>query len=41
MAIVNGDRLTGVSTMRMARELDAGPVYLQRSVEIGERETAG
>jgi methionyl-tRNA formyltransferase len=27
--------------MRMARELDAGPVYLQRPVEIGGRETAG
>jgi len=41
MAIIGGDRITGVSTMRMARELDAGPVYLQRPVEIGERETAG
>lgn len=41
MAIVGGDRLTGVSTMRMVRELDAGPVYLQRSTEIAERETAG
>jgi methionyl-tRNA formyltransferase len=41
MAIVNGDKVTGVSTMHMVRELDAGPIYLQRRVEIGERETAG
>ena len=41
MAIVNGDAVTGVSTMRMVKELDAGPVYLRRSVEIGPRETAG
>lgn len=41
MAIASGDRITGVSTMRMVRELDAGPVYLRRPVEIGPRETAG
>ncbi|MDD3642774.1 MAG: methionyl-tRNA formyltransferase [Candidatus Krumholzibacteria bacterium] len=41
MAIVSGDRITGVSTIRMVRELDAGPVYMQRAIEIGERETAG
>lgn len=41
MAIASGETVTGVSTMRMVRELDAGPVYLQRRVEIGPRETAG
>lgn len=41
MAVVNGDTVTGVSTMRMVKELDAGPVYLRRSVAIEPRETAG
>lgn len=39
-AIVNGERETGVSTMRIVKELDAGPVLLQRATEIGERESA-
>ena len=39
-AIVNGERETGVSTMRIVPELDAGPVLLQRATEIGERESA-
>ena len=39
-AIVNGEQETGVSTMRIVAELDAGPVLLQRSTEIGERESA-
>jgi methionyl-tRNA formyltransferase len=40
-AILAGDAETGVATMRMAEELDAGPVYLERRVPIGSRETAG
>lgn len=40
-AILAGDRETGVATMRMEEELDAGPVYLERRVAIGETETAG
>jgi methionyl-tRNA formyltransferase len=32
-----GDRRTGVSVMRMVRELDAGPVYLREEVALGER----
>lgn len=39
-AIVNGEKETGVSTMRIVKELDAGPVLLQRATEIGERESA-
>jgi methionyl-tRNA formyltransferase len=39
-AIVAGEKETGVSTMRIVEELDAGPVLLQRATEIGESETA-
>lgn len=40
-AILAGDSETGVSTMRLVEELDAGPVYLERRVAIGPREDAG
>jgi methionyl-tRNA formyltransferase len=40
-ALMAGDRETGISIMRMTRRLDAGPVYRQRRLSIGERETAG
>ena len=40
-AILAGDLETGASTMRMEEGLDTGPVYLERRVPIGERETAG
>jgi methionyl-tRNA formyltransferase len=40
-AILAGDRETGVATMRMEEGLDTGPIYLERRVTIGERETAG
>ena len=40
-AILAGDAETGVDTMRMEEGLDTGPVYLERRVRIGERETAG
>src|SRR6267143_7294507 len=39
-AIVNGESETGVTTMRIVEELDAGPILLQRSTEIRESETA-
>jgi methionyl-tRNA formyltransferase len=39
--ILAGDRETGVVTMRMEPELDAGPIYLENRTAIGERETAG
>ena len=38
-AILAGDRETGVVTMRIVSELDAGPVYLERRTAIGPRET--
>lgn len=40
-AILRGDRVTGVTVMRMVAALDAGPIYSQREVEIGEDEDAG
>jgi len=39
-AIVQGEKETGVTTMRIVEELDAGPVLLQRATEIGKSETA-
>ena len=39
-AILAGDRETGVVTMKIVAELDAGPLYLETRVTIGERETA-
>ena len=40
-AIVRGERETGVTTMHMAPELDAGDMILGAKTEIGENETAG
>ena len=39
-ALVNGEEQTGVTTMKIVAELDAGPVLLQRSTRIVEDETA-
>ena len=39
-AIVNGEEETGVTTMQIVEELDAGPILLQRSTRIEECETA-
>lgn len=39
-AIVEGEKETGVTTMQIVEELDAGPVLLQRATAIGESETA-
>ena len=39
-AIVNGEEQTGVTTMRIVQELDAGPILLQTTTKIGETETA-
>lgn len=39
-AIVNGEHQTGVTTMQIVEELDAGPVLLQKATNIGESETA-
>src|SRR6266550_9592894 len=39
-AIVNGETETGVTTMKIVEELDAGPILLQQEAPIGEDETA-
>ena len=39
-AIVNGEAKTGVTTMFIEEQLDAGPILLQRETEIGAAETA-
>jgi methionyl-tRNA formyltransferase len=39
-AIVNGEEQTGVTTMRIVEQLDAGPILLQKATKIGESETA-
>ena len=40
-AILAGDSETGISLMRMEQGLDCGGIYLQESLAIGPRETAG
>jgi methionyl-tRNA formyltransferase len=40
-ALLAGDRVTGVVTMRIEEELDAGPIYLERRVAIEPGENAG
>lgn len=39
-AIVNGETETGVTTMRIVEELDAGPLLQQRATTIADDETA-
>jgi len=39
-AIVRGETETGVTTMRIVEELDAGAILLRRATAIGETETA-
>jgi methionyl-tRNA formyltransferase len=39
-AIVNGEEQTGVTTMQIVQELDAGPILLQKATKIGQHETA-
>jgi len=39
-AILEGESETGISIMRVEKEMDAGPVALVRSLEIGTRENA-
>lgn len=40
-AILAGDAVTGVTTMKMVRELDAGDIYEQVETKIGDRELVG
>ncbi len=40
-AIIDGEEETGVTIMRTVKDVDAGDIILQRSLTIGDRETAG
>ena len=39
-AIINGERKTGLTTMRLDPGLDTGPILMQSEIEIGNDETA-
>ena len=39
-AVLNGDKVTGVTTMYMGEGLDTGDILLTRETEIGENETS-
>ncbi|HUS90514.1 MAG TPA: methionyl-tRNA formyltransferase [Phycisphaerae bacterium] len=39
-AILRGHKRTGVTTFRIVKAMDAGPIYLQRATDIGPDETA-
>ena len=40
-AIINGDKTTGVTTMYMSEELDAGDIILQEEIQIEDSQTSG
>lgn len=40
-AVLGGEKVSGVCTMRMALEMDAGDILLSRETPIGPEETAG
>lgn len=40
-SVLNGDKITGVSSMYLASEMDAGDVIYTAETEIGEYETSG
>ena len=40
-AIMNGEKKTGITVLRLNKEMDAGPILLQEEVEIPENATAG
>ncbi|SER54196.1 methionyl-tRNA formyltransferase [Propionibacterium cyclohexanicum] len=40
-ALMAGDEFSGVTTFRIVKQLDAGPIYRLRRVAVGPEETAG
>lgn len=40
-AVLNGDKVTGVSTMYLAHDMDTGDIIYKEETEIGEKETSG
>jgi methionyl-tRNA formyltransferase len=39
--IINGESITGVTTMKLVEKMDAGPIYLQEATEVASGETTG
>jgi len=39
-AIIKGEKTTGVSIIKMAKKMDAGPIIVQKSLEIEEADTS-
>ncbi len=39
-AVINGDRITGVTTMKMDKGVDTGDMLLKKEIEIGKYETS-
>lgn len=40
-AVINGEEVTGITTMHMAKGLDSGDMIIKRETKIGPEETAG
>ncbi len=40
-AVINGEKMTGVTTFKLKHEIDTGDILLQESFPIAENETAG
>jgi methionyl-tRNA formyltransferase len=40
-AIINGEKITGVTTFKLQHEIDTGDILLSTAIPIGEAETAG
>jgi methionyl-tRNA formyltransferase len=38
-AIINGEKQSGATTMRLVEKMDAGPIFLQRAIALAEDET--
>lgn len=39
-ALINGEKTTGVTIIKMAKKMDAGPIILQKDIEILQEDTA-
>ncbi len=40
-AVINGEKITGVTTFKLKHEIDTGDILLQESFAIGDNDTAG
>jgi methionyl-tRNA formyltransferase len=40
-AVINGEKITGVTTFKLQQVIDTGDILMQESLPIGENETAG